>query len=173
MKTEKVEQLMLLEESGELGLIGRWQLRRALAAQPKLAKFRDELRVLSEASRGVSLPGFDLPPAVLGEIRKAAAEQGEHTIPLDAIYGSWLRPAIALAAILVVVTGVGVVNHFQSPGVSQLAQARPAGWNDNFESELNSVSMMLAANFGTAADAAALDADSLARELLALEGITQ
>jgi hypothetical protein len=109
----------------------------------------------------------------LGEIRKAAAEQTEHKVPLDAIYGAWLRPAIALAAMLVAIMGIGVVNHYQAPGEFRVAKAVHAGWNDNFDSELNSLSTMLAANFDSTPDASSLDANSLAREILMLDGSNQ
>lgn len=170
MKTEKIEQLMLLEQSGELGFIGRWQLRHALATQPELAKFRDELEAVTRASREAALPGCEVPADVLGEIRKAAAEQNTHPVPLDVMFGSWLRPAIALAAILVTITGIGVVNHLQDSGEPLSVARQTSAWNDGFDNELTNLDRMLAANFDAAES---LDADSLARELLQLEGISQ
>ena len=172
MKTEKIEKLILLEQSGELNFLRRWQLRRAVDSDPAVKKFRDDLSKIIMASRESDSVG-DLNPMVLGEIRKAATEQSEHSVPLDAIYGSWLRPAIAFAAILFIVGSMAAINQYRPP-IGQKVAAHFAGkhakWDDNIDAELSSVSSQIAANFDLASDSTAMDANSLARELLAIEG---
>ncbi len=171
MKTEKIEKLVLLEQSGELNFVRRWQLRRALARNPALKKFRDDLQQLTAVSRA-SGPADDLNPAVLGEIRRAAAEQSQQGFAAADISGAWLRPAIAMVAVFVVISGITLINQYRPPVRTALAAHfghHGARWDDNIDAELSNVSSMLGANFDSGTDLASSDVNAMARELISLE----
>jgi hypothetical protein len=170
-----MEQLILLEQSGELNFVRRWQLRRALAANAELKTFRDDVHQISALSRGAG-PCGDFNPSVLGEIRKAAAEQQQYNQPHSSLSAAWLRPAIALAAMLVAIGGIAIVNQYRPPvgtKVASLLHHKSAKWDDNIDTELSNVSNLLTTNFETANEIASLDANSMARELLSLENSGQ
>jgi len=167
---------MLLEQSGELNFIQRWRLDRCVARDDGLRKFREDLLRISDASRGAAVPE-DLNPRVLGEIRKAAAEQcSVQDGSWDAGQASWLRPAVAVVACMVIVTGIALINQFRPLSHEQRtagtdSQVEPK-WNDGIDRELASVGNMLASSFDVV-DMGSGDADSIARELLNLEGTGQ
>lgn len=172
MKTEKIERLILLEQSGELNFVRRWQLGRALARQPGLQKFRDDLQQLTAVSRA-AMPEGGLNPMILGEIRKAAAEQNQHGFGKETGFAPWLKPAIACAAVLLVGGGIALLNQYRPPVIAKIAAHfghKNAKWDDGVDAEISGVSNMLAANFDTAGEAVPADANAIARELIDLEG---
>lgn len=176
MKRQRMEELVLLEQSGELNFIQRWRLERSLAREPGLVRFRDDLRRLTTVSRSAA-PADELNPAVLGEIRKAAAEHPPHAPSWLAESASWLRPAIALAACAVVIFGIGLINQYRPPAgappVARMTGPAESRWNDGIDRELAGVSSLLAANFDVTSDVVPADVNDIARELLYLEGMGQ
>ena len=134
MKREQAEKLLLLEQSGELNFIQRRRLDRCVARDAELRKFREDLLRISGASRGTAIPE-ELNPRVLGEIRKAAAEQNaSHGVSWVDGHASWLRPAIALAACMVIVTGIALINQFRplshEPRTARVDSRVAPKWND-------------------------------------------
>lgn len=164
MKTEKVEQLLLLEQSGELNFIQRWQLDRALASQPELKNYRDELREITSLTRA-SGPAGELPPDVLGAIRQAAAEQS--LTGFSSVDSRWLKHAIAMTAMFVIVCGIAAVNQFRPH-----ASGHKSLWNDGIDAEISRVNNQITTSLETASESVP-DANAIARELLLLEGSEQ
>lgn len=173
MKTDNVEKLLLLEQSGELGPLGRWRLNRALARQPDLKAFREDLGRIADLSRS-SGPADAPDPCVLGAIRQSAAGRAQEGFGWAA--ASWLRPAIACAAILLAVGGIALVNQYHpGPGarIASHAQQRGPGWEEDLDAQLSSIQSLLAANFDASGESIPSDPNAIAMELLGMEGLQQ
>ena len=169
MNANNAEKLVLREQSGDLNFVRRGQLRRALAANPGLVKFRDDLLQITTLSR-TSGPDRGLDPVIFGEIRKAAAEQDQ--IATSYVRAAWLRPAIATFAAAAMIAGIAVVNQVRPPVVQKIAAHFSRGhakWDDDVDAQISSVSNMLAATFDAPGETVG-DENSIAHELLNLEG---
>lgn len=171
MNTNQAEQWLLLEQSGELNAWQRWRLARCLQRHPELAAFREDLRRISELSRAsgpVDAPGWQVP----GSIRQAAAEQQTSAVaPPASPIGAWWRPALAagLAALAITTAYVTLREPSVSTEITVSTQQVPI---DDIDSQIDSLNNLLALSLDTVdATADTKNADDIARELLALEGL--
>lgn len=139
MNTNQAEKWILLESSGELGPLGRWRLRRALARSPALQAWRSQLQHLQARTSGAAPAVPPTPRDVLAAITEAArAAAGGHR--------RWLpNPAWASAAasLLVLATWMTLRPAAIAPhgGTSASIAARPASptllaWDDGFDQQI-------------------------------------
>jgi hypothetical protein len=177
MKRDTAEKWMLLEQSGELGPVRGLLLRRHLARHPEDRTFRDDMvRIVDAARDAGDVPGIDA--QVRAAIRAAADRRVEEDVA-----PSW-RPALAFAAlVLVLAAGWLVFRHPPAMSPSQVAKA-PAketvaeadlAWDNGIDAEISELQNMFAmgADGSDASDAASTDTtdvETIARELLQLEG---
>lgn len=169
MNRDKLERWSLLDEAGELGGVRRWLLRRALARDRELAAFRQGSLELTRLSRAAS-PNRPLPPASLGAIRQEAAQvMQEQRDKAPSIHH--VRPAFALGA----AAALAIAAYFGFPRAATEAlvlngatASLPTEWNA-IDDDLAALNQLLASSFDTA-EVSADEEESLARELLKLEG---
>ena len=143
MNPKQLEQLLLLESSGELSPAQRRALDAELAANPAARRFRDQLRALASAA-----PAPAAGPAPDAAARIAARLRKNHK-PASAFQPAW-KPALAAAAALALFVGV---RSFQRPA-STSAPAETAAiataaeeedWTDPLDAEFTELESLLAA----------------------------
>ena len=143
MNPAQLEQLLLLESSGELSPAQRRALDAELAANPAARRFRDQLRALAGAA-----PAPAAGPAPDAAARIAARLRKNHN-PASAFQPAW-KPALAAAAALALFVGV---RSFQRPA-STSAPAETAAiataaeeedWTDPLDAEFTELESLLAA----------------------------
>lgn len=175
MKNEQTEQWVLLEQSGELDLIGRWRLRRALARSPELRAWRDELALLRTRVRAQAPAVPPTPRDVLAAITEAARQT-----PAQA--AAWrLNPAWSAAAASAMVLAAWMT--IAPPGLrEQTLPAAPAAtptaapalaWDDGLDQRLADLYAQLGTSTESTQEPATADdeLDTLAGAVLAAEGI--
>lgn len=132
MKTEKLEKLLLLEQSGELSPGQRRRLECELSASDNARRLREELSLLS---RSVCKPAAEPSPWTVARIAARLHEERQPAVNLSCI----LKPVLALAAGLVLVINIWNFHGKQVPSTSA-AVVSAAGvdvWNDPFEGDLS------------------------------------
>ena len=143
MNPQQLEQLLLLESSGELSPRQRRALDAELAANPAARRFRDQLRALAGAA-----PAPAAGPAPDAVARIAAHLQAKPQ-PAFAFQPAW-KPALAAAAALALFIGV---RSFQRP-VAAPAPAETAAvataadeedWTDPLDADFTELESLLAA----------------------------
>ena len=192
MNKEKLEQWLLLRSSGELGPIRRWLLRRELHSHPEARRFQTELEGLTRAISRVREDAGPHPFVlnnILDEARNvsSAAAARQPSAGTEAL--AWLRPALAVAAVLAVIiaawkmipgqTDAPQLSH-STPTAQAPVNGQPApasgllSWDDGLDEELASLELTLASSDDWSLGDNGGSADSLdemAKELLSLEGI--
>jgi hypothetical protein len=144
MKTKKIEKWLLLEQSGELSP----RRRRLLNGCPEAQSKRAELNALCAA-----LPALDAEPSPRTVIRITARLREEHRSGLT--FSRALKPALALAASLMVVGGILNFHGKQTSSASALvvvAAAEVDVWNDPLEEELGRLENLIIAISGDPLD---------------------
>lgn len=144
MKTKKLEKWLLLEQSGELSPRRRRLLDRCPEAQAK----RAELNALHAA-----LPVLDAEPSPWTVTRIAARLHAERR-PVLVASKVW-RTALALAASLMVVSGILNFHGKQTPSTSTAVVMAAAGvdvWNDPLEEDLGRLENLIVAISGDPLD---------------------
>ena len=179
MKCESIRNRILLAQSGELSWFGRASLAEHLRACPDCRQFQAALRQSAEALRAAPVPAVS--PKVLEQIRLFARKQASHSElihlrPSRAPLAAILRPAIIYSALgILLLTGFWLTIR---PAMNQLLQAAAPtvvvqDWDmaaiDTQIDDLNDRLDIAAADEETPATDSD-DLDSIARELLELEG---
>ena len=143
MNPKQLEQLLLLETSGELSPSQRRALDAELAANPAARRFRDQLRALAGAALAPAAG-----PAHDTAARIAARLQAKPK-PAFAFQPAW-KPALAAAAALALFVGV---RSFQRPASAPVpaetaavaAAAEEEDWTDPLDADFTELESLLAA----------------------------
>ena len=140
MNPAQLEQLLLLEQSGELSPKQRRQLDAALAASPAARQARAQLRGLAAA---IPVPATRPAPAAAARIAARLAPA-----PKPAFAPAW-KSALAAAAALALLLGV---RSFQGPRstpadspTTEIAAAEDLEWTDPLEAEFTELESLLLA----------------------------
>lgn len=168
---ERWEAQALLAESGELSAEARAALEQALAADPVLARLAAENRALMARARAV-LPGGVPPAAVREQIRAEAlrrqGRRGWRLLSLPAF-----RHAVACAAVLTIAVSAWLMRVPRPEETPQMQGSAPR------VGEMHALVNALRDNGADNVSATPVDAEdheqalrALARELLAMEGLT-
>lgn len=142
MNTQKLEQLLLLEQSGELSPKQRRQLDAELAASAEARQARNELRGLAAA---ILTPAA--PPATT-EAARIGARLQQASKPAVAFLPAW-KPAFAAAAALALLLGVRTYHAHQLPVASESAVASSAAevqaeeWTDPLDAEFTELESLI------------------------------
>ena len=142
MNPKQLEQLLLLESSGELSPAQRRALDAELAANPAACRFRDQLRALAGA----------VPPPAAGPAPDAAAhiaarlQRNQSSRP--AFRPVW-KPALAAAAALALFVGVRTFRPAPAAAPAETAAvataAEEADWTDPLDADFTELESLLAA----------------------------
>lgn len=137
MNPKHLEQLLLLEQSGELSLRQRRALDAELAAAPEARRFRDQLRALSAA----------VPPPAAPPAHAAAARIAARLAPRSRIL-VW-KPLLATAAALALLLGVYTFQPGPASAPVETAAVTAAteeeDWTDPLDAEFTELESLLAA----------------------------
>ena len=156
MKNETAEQWILLEQSGELGPVRRWLLRRHVAQHPGLLDFQRDLARITRGVRELKdIP--ELSRQTIAAIRVSADQQeladGTGTSLHQA--GGQREPTQQVA---------------ETPK-PVAAKSTELAWNDSIDTDIKSLDKMLVTASGDIEDTSeSSDVESIATELLQLEG---
>ena len=137
MNPQQLEQLLLLESSGELSPRQRRALDAALAAAPEARRFRDQLRALSAA----------VPPPAAPPASDAAARIAARLAARPQTF-AW-KPLLATAAALALLLGVYTLR--PGPAAAPVETAAVAAateeeeWIDPLDAEFTELESLLAA----------------------------
>ena len=143
MNPKQLEQLLLLESSGELSPAQRRALDAELAANPAACRFRDQLRALADAA----------PPPAAGpapdDAAHIAARLQRNQSSRPAFRPVW-KPALVAAAALALFVGV---RSFQRPAVVPASAETAAvataveevDWTDPLDADFTELESLLAA----------------------------
>ena len=139
MNATPLEQLLLLEQSGELSAQQRLRLDAELAASAEARRLRAELRGLAAA----------VPPPPAGPVAAAAridARLLRTPAPVAAFRPAW-KSALAAAAALALLFGVRAFRSPDPAGPADpvLAAAEEAVWTDPLEEEFTELESLLLA----------------------------
>ena len=177
MKCTQAEQAILLQDSGELGGLGRYQLGRHVAGCAACQAYQAELRATRAALHAVAAPALSAPQRAV--ILDAAGPDRRALITLVPTRQpvSWWRPALAAAALVALLSAAVHWYPGSSPNAPQLAESpAPAvalSMDDAVDAEIDALQALLVASLGDTTEASTAenlpDEDTLARELLALQ----
>ena len=138
MNAKRLEQLLLLEQSGELSPDQRRQLDAELNASPEAQEHRAELRQLTEA-----IPPLKVEPAPDAAARIAGRL---HKTPAPAFSPAW-KPLLAAAAAVALMFGLRAYRS-AAPGSYEPALAAATTveveWTDPFEAEFAELESLIA-----------------------------
>ena len=173
MNCKHAEQSILLQDSGELGLIGRNRLSRHLRTCADCRSLQADLALTRQALRTQPVPA--LAAQARSALIDAATPDRRNVITLAPQHRpvSWWRPALAAAALAALVwAGRNASQHPAANVVADVEPAAPAlNVDDAVDAEMNALQSLLLASLedGTnATNTGAMDEDTLATELLAL-----
>ena len=137
MNPQQLEQLLLLEQSGELSPQQRRDLDAELAATPDARRFRDQLRALSAA----------VPPPAAAPAPDAAARIAARLAPRPRMV-VW-KPLLATAAALALLLGVYTFRPGPASAPVETAAVAAAAeeeeWTDPLDAEFTELESLLAA----------------------------
>ena len=140
MNTQKLEQLLLLEQSGELAPKQRRQLDAELAASAKARQLREDLLQLSAAIPPVAAqPSPDAASRIDARLRKTGK-------PAFSFLPAW-KPALAAAAALALLLGVRTYQakiHVSPTPVLASATAEEDEWTDPLKAEFTELESLIA-----------------------------
>ena len=148
MNASRLEQLLLLEQSGELTEKQRRALDADLAANPAARQFRAELQHLAAA-----VPPVRATPAPGTSARIAARLAGAR--PFAVFRPAW-RPALAAAAALALLIGLRTYHGQrapagEAPAAAVTAAAEEEEWTDPLEADFTELENLLVAIDSSAA----------------------
>ena len=142
MNPKQLEQLLLLESSGELSPAQRRALDAELAANPAACRFRDQLRALAGA----------VPPPAAGPAPDAAARIAarlRHDRQSFLVFRPVWKPALAAAAALALFVGVRTFRPAPAAAPAETAAvataAEEADWTDPLDADFTELESLLAA----------------------------
>ena len=136
MNPKHLEQLLLLEQSGELSPRQRRALDAELAASPAARRFRDQLRALSAA----------VPPPAAPPAPDAAARIAERLAPRSRMV-VW-KPLLATAAALALLLSVYTFRPDPASAPIEIAAVETAAdeeWTDPLDADFTELESLLAA----------------------------
>ena len=137
MNPQQLEQLLLLEASGELAPAQRRALDAELAAAPEARRFRDQLRALADA----------VPPPAAGPAPDAAARIAARLAPRPRMV-VW-KPLLATAAALALLLGVYTFRPGPASAPVETAAVAAAAeeeeWTDPLDAEFTELESLLLA----------------------------
>lgn len=141
MNPAQTEQLLLLEQSGELSEPQRRALDTELAANPDARRLRAELRDLARAIPPAPGPAPDTAARIAARLETAA-------LPHPAFHLAW-KPALAAAAALALLLGIQTFRH-APPDATEFARSdAPAAaeddWTDPLADEFTELENLLTA----------------------------
>ncbi len=145
MNPTTTEQLLLLEQSGELTAPQRRALDAELAANPAARELRDQLRGLATI-----LPRPDAGPAPDAAAKIAARlAQARPKTPAPLFRPAW-KPALAAAAALALLLGIQTYRGGNTPvspesALAQLEAAEDDEWTDPLEEEFAELESLILA----------------------------
>ncbi len=184
MNCTHVQEQLLLADSGELTAHARVRVDRHLAGcaacRAYATALQAELPAIRTALRSEALP--PLPAATRDTILAAARPDRRNILVFQPTHRpvAWWRPALALAALFAVLLAAwGLFRtppQDAAPAVAAVeeAPAEHLAWDDGVDTALAELDTLWTAmsGEGDTQDAASMDEEQLAREWLALEGIT-
>jgi hypothetical protein len=132
MKTNKLEKLLLLEQSGELSPKQRCRLEHELQVSDKARKLRSDLSMLSGS---INKPDVELSPWTVARIDARLREKSRPALTPSVLW----KPALALAAGLTIISGVFSFHGkptSSAPVSAVVAMAEVDVWNMPFEEDL-------------------------------------
>ena len=140
MNARKLDQLLLLEQSGELSPKRRRQLEAELAASAEARRRREQLRTLAAAvAPERTQPAPDAAARIAARLRQAPK-------PSFALRPSW-KPALAAAAALALLFGVRTF-HASRPAVVATAAVSATGeeeeWTDPLDADFTELESLIA-----------------------------
>ena len=136
MNPNQLEQLLLLEQSGELSPSQRRALDAELAASPEARRFRDQLRALAAAA----------PAPAVGPAPDAAARIAARLAPRPRMV-VW-KPLLATAAALALLLGVYTLRPGPASAPIETAAVETAAdeeWTDPLDADFTELESLLAA----------------------------
>ena len=138
MNPKQLEQLLLLEFSGELSPAQRRALDAELAANPAARRFRDQLRVLSAA-----VPASSAQPAPEAAAR-IATRLRQKSKPAFVLLPAW-KPALAAAAALALLLGIQTFRPAPAPAPVVAAAVANADeeWTDPLDADFTELEELL------------------------------
>ncbi len=144
MKTIPLEQLLLLEQSGELSDEQQRQLDTELAASPEARQQRDTLIALAGA-----IPPVEAEPAPDAAARIVARLQAAPTPSRRSLFHPVWKPALAAAAALALLLGIRATRPTTTPetGVATVIveESNDEFWADPFEADFAELDSLIAA----------------------------
>ena len=142
MNPNQLEQLLLLEQTGELSRRQRRNLDAELAANPAARRFRDQLRALASAAPA---PAAGPAPDAAASI---AARLPAKPQPAFVFQPAW-KPALAAAAALALFVGVRTFRPAPAAAPAETAAvataAEEADWTDPLDADFTELESLLAA----------------------------
>ena len=190
MNCEHIQHDILLEQSGELGWLGRRRLARHLAACAACRTYRDELAVLTRAA--APRAGARDAESTAAIVNFARRQLPSRTVEVrfrpgrESPWVTW-RPALAYAGFGIVVATmfVLIMRPFlqpaeyaapPAPAAATAAAGAEADWSaDELDSRINELAGLVTLNgddWNGSAAVSSDDLDAVATELLAWEGET-
>lgn len=189
MKCQKAEQWILLSDSGELGAWRARKLARHLASCTHCQDYARSLGALTRATRAwdAGQPGSQTVGAIRTGLLEARDRRTVWVVePADRPFA---RPAWALAALLALL-GAGLLwfavarpgsepamARMETPSIEAPGAASALAWDDNLDAEIDALTDLLASsltdqNGNSTTATTETDEDTIARELLELQGYT-
>ncbi|MBM4151923.1 MAG: hypothetical protein FJ220_00145 [Kiritimatiellaceae bacterium] len=140
MKTQKLEQWLLLEQSGELSSRQAKKLARVLSTSSEARKLRDELKLVCGAVRPID---EELSPWTVTKIA-SRLRQEERAYPLTLRAIKPLLAGIACLMVMVSLLNFHEQSTSQSPIIASAATAGVDVWSDPFDEELSNLGNLIA-----------------------------
>ncbi|MBU0678273.1 MAG: hypothetical protein KJ626_09140 [Verrucomicrobia bacterium] len=186
MKRETIEKCLLLEQSGELGALMKWRLHRALRHSVEARAMQVELEQIMSAQSSadeLEISGFTVSRIMDEGARVLDRREAvkKHARPLP-FFSLWRPAVVYAAAALLLVVGISYMTFLRDvPQIADNDISQPeetfVEWNGDFDEQITELDTMLAlASEGDweawepKAQDTADDSESIARELLLLEG---
>lgn len=180
MKRDTLEKWIFLSQSGELDQVRRYLLNRALARDPELQRFANDVERLMAITHAwsVAQPGPHTAEAI--HARLAAPPDRREIIEIRPHPIRRLWPILAGATALILAIALGTL---RSPNTDPTRAQTPAPlaadeallvWDDQIDVELDNLMELVSlasVEESVRPDAMAEDEESLIREWMALEGI--
>lgn len=141
MKTNKLEKLLLLEQSGELSSGQRCRLEHELQVSDKARKLRADLCVLRGS---INEPDVELSPWTVARIDARLREKSRPAFNPSVLW----KPALALAAGLTLISGIFNFNENQissAPAVAVIGTTEVDVWSVPFEEDLHRLETLIMA----------------------------
>ena len=199
MKRETIAKWILLEQSGELHLLGRWILHWYLQRDPSMQDYRNDLMLITKSYREYTASQLISDQAmdnIMAAAKEAASLSEEYRLePLAPPVFSWKPALVYASALLLLLAGVVIVKYTKSSGTTQVAQLKTyttpsnqnlvsekdsatvetLAWDDHMDEAISDLGSMVAMasedweDYGKYSETTE-SIDDIATELLELEG---